>query len=93
MIQSNGDKRRTREEAELRRNESSVGSDGFAKETRGQQVASLESSSSSIGRGRFRARPGDDQEDSRLHGGRVEPSSECGREFRLTRELDMTRYS
>ena len=49
-----------REEAELQRNESSLGSGGFANETRGQQVASLESSSSIIGRGRFLARPGDD---------------------------------
>ena len=60
MVQRNGDKGGLREEAELQGDESSLGSDDFANEARGQQVAALDSSSSSIGRGRFRARPGDD---------------------------------
>ena len=42
-----------REEAELQRDESSLGSDGFANEARSQPMAALDSSSSSIGPGRF----------------------------------------
>ena len=42
-----------REETEVERNESSLGSDGFANGTRGQQVAALDSSSSNRGADTF----------------------------------------
>ena len=53
MTQRNGDKRDRRKDTELQRDESSLESDGFTYEARGQQLAALESSNSSIGHERF----------------------------------------
>ena len=47
-----------KEETELQRDESSLGSDGFAQKAIGQQVATFDSSNSSINHGRFEQGPG-----------------------------------
>ena len=70
-----------RKETELQRDESSLGSDGFTHKARGQQVAAIDSSNSSIGHGRFLARPSDDHEDSCLLNDIGKPSRECRRKI------------
>ena len=54
------------------RNESALGSYGFANEGGRKQVSALDFSNSSIGHGRFRARSTDDLEAIRLAGKRIE---------------------
>ena len=65
------------EREEFQADESSLGSDGFENETRGLQVAALDPSNSRIGRGCFRARPSDDQENPRLPSERGDPGRKC----------------
>ena len=71
-IKEEGEKRQN-----AKKNESSFGSYGFANEARGELVAALDSSNSTIGHGRFRARTSDDHKDSRLPRERTEFSEEC----------------
>ena len=74
VVQGNGEQRRRRKETELQRDESSLGSNGFAHEARDQEMAALDSSNSRIGHGRYRARPNDDHKDSCLPGKGVKRS-------------------
>ena len=74
MVQRSGDQERRRKEAKRQRNESLLGSYDFANEARGKEVAALDPSNSSIGHGRFRARPSDDHENSRPPFKRIEPN-------------------
>ena len=76
VVPRNGDKRGRREKKEPQRDRGSLGSNGLAIETRGQQVAALDSSDSRSGHGRFRASLSDDHEDSCLSGERSEPGRE-----------------
>ena len=77
MVPRNESKGGRRKKEKFQGDESSLGGDGPENETRGQQVAALDSSNSRIGRGRFRARPSDDQENSCLPGERGKPGRKC----------------
>ena len=72
MVPRIGNKRGMRKMEELQGDESLLGSDGLANETR-----TLDPSDSRIGHGRFRTRPSDDQEESCLPGEKSKSGQKC----------------